>query len=164
MAILSCADMKPIETARGLSYYRMTGRSGTIGNRDDGMSRAKLLNLIQLPTQVRFYYPDVSVVCRPNLQTDSFQDEPVVLFEVPSRGIRCIDEGEKKDAYLVIPSPSIYVLIEPDSPAVVVFRRSGGGLVREVYEGLDAVLPLSKAPDALPVSSMKDRLGNRFGK
>src|SRR5262249_31647780 len=37
---------------------------------------------IRLPTQVRFYYPDVSVICRPNPQSDSFQDEPAALFEV----------------------------------------------------------------------------------
>src|SRR5947208_8824318 len=37
---------------------------------------------VQLPTQVRFYYPDVPVICRPNPQTDSFQDEPAVIFEV----------------------------------------------------------------------------------
>src|SRR5580698_10305724 len=29
---------------------------------------------IQLPTHLRFYYPDVSVICRPNPQTDSYQD------------------------------------------------------------------------------------------
>src|SRR5580704_12562062 len=40
---------------------------------------------VRLPTQVRFYYPDVSVICRPNPQTDSFQDEPAVLVEVTSR-------------------------------------------------------------------------------
>src|SRR5713226_8672303 len=54
---------------------------------------------IRLPAQVRFYYPDVSVICRPNPQTESFQDEPVVLFEVLSRRTRRIDEGEKRDAY-----------------------------------------------------------------
>src|SRR5262245_43140779 len=59
---------------------------------------------VRLPTQVRFYYPEVSVVCRPNPPTDSFQDEPAVLFEVLSRKTRRIDEGEKKDAYLTIAS------------------------------------------------------------
>ena len=52
---------------------------------------------IRLPAQVRFYYPDASVICRPNPQTDSFQDEPAALFEVLSRRTRRIDEGEKKD-------------------------------------------------------------------
>ncbi len=97
---------------------------------------------LRLLTQVRFYYPDASVVCRPNPQTDSFQDEPVVLFEVLSRRTRRIDEGEKRDAYLTIPSLSVYVLIEQETAAVVAFRRTEGGFVREVYEGLDAVLPL----------------------
>src|SRR5947209_2585120 len=47
---------------------------------------------IRLPTQVRFYYPGVSVVCRPNPPHDSFQDEPGVLIEVLSRKTRRIDE------------------------------------------------------------------------
>jgi Uma2 family endonuclease len=109
---------------------------------------------IRLPTQVRFYYPDVSVVCRPNPQTDSFQDEPAVLFEVISRRTRRIDEGEKKDAYLTIPSLSVYVLIEQDTAAVVAFRRTEGGFVREVHEGLDAVLPLGEVGTDLPLAEI----------
>src|SRR5881394_2037875 len=35
---------------------------------------------VRLPTQVRFYYADVPVICRPNPQSDTFQDEPAVLF------------------------------------------------------------------------------------
>src|SRR5689334_13975050 len=34
---------------------------------------------IRLPTHWRFYYPDVSVICRSNPQTDSFQDDGVVI-------------------------------------------------------------------------------------
>src|SRR5712692_6335754 len=75
---------------------------------------------IRLPSQVRFYYPEVSVICRPNPQTDSFQDEPVVLVEVLSRRTRRIDEGEKKDAYLKISSLDVYVLVEQETAAVVV--------------------------------------------
>jgi Uma2 family endonuclease len=99
---------------------------------------------LRLPNQIRFYYPDVSVLCRPNPQTDSFQDEPAVLFEVMSNRTRRIDEGEKKDAYLTIPSLSVYVLIEQETPAVMVFRRTEKGFVREVYEGLHSVVPLGE--------------------
>lgn len=74
---------------------------------------------IRLPTQIRFYYPDTSVICRPNPPEDSFQDEPVALAEVLSQGTRRIDEGEKKDAYLTIPSLAVYLLIEQETPAVV---------------------------------------------
>src|SRR5439155_3181988 len=59
---------------------------------------------VRLPTHVRFYYPELSVVCRANPPTDSFQDDPAVLFEVLYRSTRRIKEVEKKDAYLTIPS------------------------------------------------------------
>lgn len=109
---------------------------------------------IRLPRQVRFYYPDVSVVCRPNPQTDSFQDDPVVLFEVLSRWTRRIDEGEKKEAYPTIPSLSVYVMIEQETAAVVAVRRTEGGFVREIHEGLNAVLPLGEIGIDLPLGEI----------
>ncbi len=111
---------------------------------------------VRLPNQVRFYYPDVSVVCRPNSQADSFQDEPVVLFEVLSPNSRRVDEGEKKDAYLTIPSLSVYALIESASAAVVVFRRTEQGFVREVYDGLGATVPLPEIEAELPLAEVYD--------
>ncbi len=109
---------------------------------------------IHLPTQIRFYYPEVSVVCRPNSPNDSFQDEPAVLFEVLSRRTRRIDEGEKKDAYLTIPSLGVYVLIEQEMPAVVAFRRTEKAFVRELYEGINAVLPLGEIDTVLPLAEI----------
>ncbi len=109
---------------------------------------------VRLPTHVRFYYPHTSVSCRPNPQTDSFQDEPAVLFEVLSRHTRRTDEGEKKDAYLTIPSLGVYVLIEQETAAVVAFRRTEAGFVRETYEGLDAVLPLGEIGIDLPLAEI----------
>lgn len=111
---------------------------------------------VRLPGQVRFYYPDVSVVCRPNPPTDSFHDEPAVIFEVLSRRTRRADEGEKKDGYLSIPSMAAYVLIEQDSPAVIVFRRTEQGFVREVHQGLAAVIPLAEIEIELPLVDVYD--------
>jgi Uma2 family endonuclease len=109
---------------------------------------------VRLPSQVRFYYPDVSVIRRSNPPTDSFQDEPAALFEVLSRHTRRIDEGEKKDAYLTIPSLGVYMLIEQEVAGVVVFRRTDHGFVREVYQGLDAVVPLPEIELDLPLSEI----------
>jgi Uma2 family endonuclease len=106
---------------------------------------------VRLAHQTRFYYPDVPVICRPNPQSDSFQDEPAVIFEVISKKTRRIDEGEKKDAYLTIPSLSVYALVEQDTAAVVVFRRTENGFVREVYHGMDAVIPLGEIETELPL-------------
>jgi len=107
-----------------------------------------------LPNQVRFYYPDVSVICRPNPPTESFQDEPAVILEVLSRRTRRTDEGEKKDACLTIPSLAAYVLVEQASPAVVLFRRTEHGFVRELYEELDAVIPLREIETDLPLAEI----------
>jgi Uma2 family endonuclease len=109
---------------------------------------------IRLATQTRYYYPDVSIVCRPNPPDDSFQDEPAVIVEVLSRRTRRIDEGEKKDAYLSIPSLDVYMLIEQDAPLVTVFRRTEVGFVREVYEGIDAVIPLAEVDIVLPLADV----------
>ena len=109
---------------------------------------------IRLQTQWRFYYPDASVICRPNPQEDSYQDEPSVIAEVLSRKTRRIDEGEKKDAYFAIPSLSAYLLIEQETPAIVVHRRTPHGFVRQLVAGLDAVIVLDEIETELPLSEV----------
>ena len=47
-----------------------------------------------------------------------------------------------------------YVLIEQEMPAVVVYRRTKKGFVREVYQGLDAVLPLPEIGIDLPLAEI----------
>ena len=109
---------------------------------------------IRLPTQTRFYYPDASIVCRPNADDDSYQDEPALIAEVLSKRTRRIDEGEKKDASLSIPSLNVYLLVEQDAPLVTLFRRTEAGFVREVYEGLDVVIPLDEIDIVLPLAEI----------
>jgi Uma2 family endonuclease len=111
---------------------------------------------VRLPNQVRFYYPDVSVICRQNPQSDSYQDDPIAIFEVLSRGTQRIDEGEKKDAYLTIPSLCVYALVEQATASVIVFRRTNEGFVREVYEGTSAKLPLGEIETELPLTEIYD--------
>jgi Uma2 family endonuclease len=111
---------------------------------------------VRLHAHARFYYPDVSVICRPNPQSDSFQDEPAALVEVLSRKTRRTDEGEKKDAYLTISSLGAYLLVEQEMPAVVVFRRTDHDFVREVHQGLEAVLPLPEIGIELPLAEIYD--------
>ena len=111
---------------------------------------------VRLPTHWRFYYPDASVICRPNPQNDSFQDEPAVIFEVLSKATRRIDGGEKKDAYLTIPSLSAYVLLEQDSASAVVYRRTDQGFVPEVCTSLEATIPLPEINIELPLAEIYD--------
>lgn len=113
---------------------------------------------VRLPTHERFYYPDVMVVCESNAEGDTCQDEPVVIFEVLSRSTRRTDEGEKRDAYLTIPSLLVYVLVEQETPAVVMYRRCPTGFVREVHHGLDSVLSLGEIGVELPLNEVYEGL------
>lgn len=75
-----------------------------------------------------------------------------------SRSTRRFDEHEKKDAYLTIPSLAVYAMIEQETAAVVALRRTESGFVREVYEGLDAVLPLGEIGIDLPLAEIYERV------
>jgi Uma2 family endonuclease len=131
----------------GALHARLRGRRCRPFNSD---TKIRVL----LPTHVRFYYPDASVICRPNPQDDSFQDAPAAIFEVVSRKTRRVDEGEKKDAYLTIPSLCVYAVIEQETAAVVVHRRTEQGFVREVYQGLAGMIPLAEIETELPLAEI----------
>jgi Uma2 family endonuclease len=106
--------------------------------------------------RTRFYYPDVSVVCRENADGESFQDEPVVIVEVLSKAARRLDEREKKEAYLSIPSLGVYLLVEQETAAVIAFRRGEDGFDCETYDGLEAFVPLPEIGVDLPLSDIYD--------
>lgn len=105
---------------------------------------------------VRFYYPDAQVTCRPNPDDDVFQDHPIAIFEVLSNRTRRTDEGEKREAYLSLPSVAVYALVEQASPTVVALRRAGDGFTREVHEGPGATLPLPELSIELPLAEVYD--------
>ena len=111
---------------------------------------------IRLTNHVRFYYPDVSIICRPNPENESFQDDPVVIVEVLSDSTRRVDEGEKKDAYLSIPSLAIYLLVEQDAQTILAFRRTEQGFVREVYT--EGAVPLPEIGTELPMAEVYEGL------
>jgi Uma2 family endonuclease len=113
---------------------------------------------IKFPTHTRFYYPDGMVVCEPNPPESSFQDRPVVIAEVVSDATRRIDEGEKREAYLTIPTLTAYLIIETDRPRVVVHRRTDSGFIAEAYEGTDAVIPLEAIDAELPLAELYERV------
>jgi Uma2 family endonuclease len=109
---------------------------------------------IQLPSHVRFYYPDAMVVCQPNPDGDSFQDHPRVVIEAISESTRRLDLGEKREGYLSIASLASYWLVEQDQPTVVAYQRTEQGFERRVYQGLDAVVELTEIGCQLPLAEI----------
>lgn len=97
---------------------------------------------IRQASSTRFYYPDLSVVCQSNPPEETFQDQPVVIVEVVSESTRRIDEGEKRDAYLTIPSLDTYILLEQSSAAALVYKRGEQGFEKRIYSGIESQIPL----------------------
>jgi Uma2 family endonuclease len=114
---------------------------------------------IAYPDHTRFYYPDAMVVCRKNPELDHFQSFPDVVIEVLSESTRRTDMGEKKDAYMTIPSLKVLILIDSDSPGVTVYRRgSGGGFGAERYDGLEEVILLPEIGVELALGEIYERV------
>jgi Uma2 family endonuclease len=114
---------------------------------------------LEFADHTRFYYPDAMVVCDSNQPNDHFQDRPVAIVEVLSESTRRVDMGEKRDAYLTIPSLKVLLLAESDRPSVVVHRRqSQGGFVVELHEGLDAVIPLPEIEAQMALAELYERV------
>jgi Uma2 family endonuclease len=115
---------------------------------------------IEFPDHTRFYYPDAMVVCQSNPETDHYQSQPVVVIEVLSESTRRADLGEKRDAYLAIPSLKALLLVETDVPKVIVYRRKPeGGFSGELYEGLEAVVSLPEIEVELGLGEIYERVG-----
>ena len=121
--------------ATGVLFTQLRGQRCQVFNSDMKIR-------VRQSSGTRFYYPDVSVVCQPNKANDSFQDAPVVIVEVISESTRRTDEYEKREAYLTIDSLGTYILVEQTSASALVYRRADSGFDREVYTGLDAIIPL----------------------
>lgn len=113
---------------------------------------------IKLPNQLRFYYPDVQVVCEPNPPDDSFQDRPNVIVEVMSDSTRRTDEGEKLDAYSSIPSLEVYLLVDSMRRQVIAYQRTHTGFERFVYNGDEGCIPLPCLGFDLPVYEMYEQV------
>lgn len=114
---------------------------------------------IDLPEHTRFYYPDVQVVCDPSAGDARYQERPVVVIEVLSESTRRTDLGEKKDAYLAIPSLKALLLVESDLAYVLVYRRRPeGGFATEVHEDPEAVIPLPEIGATLPLADLYERI------
>lgn len=114
---------------------------------------------IEYPDHTRFYYPDALVVCQQNPATDHFQDQPVVVIEILSESTRRADLGEKRDAYLTIPSLKVLIFAESATPAAIVHRRQAeGGFAIEAHYGLEAIIPLMEIDASLPLAELYEQV------
>lgn len=75
------------------------------------------------------FYPDVFVTCDPgDLQTDVVFHAPTLVVEVLPERTQSYDRGQKFTWYRRLPSLQEYLLIDPDTRELQLFRRGADGL------------------------------------
>ena len=131
----------------GILHQRLKGKPCRPFNSDTKVR-------IKLATRVRYYYPDVMVICGAYSREESFHAAPAVIVEVTSKSTRRIDHGEKRDAYLTLPSLEAYVIVESGERKVTVWRRGEAGFSADVYSGGGAVVELAGPDIELPLDDV----------
>ncbi|MFN6402197.1 MAG: Uma2 family endonuclease [Planctomycetota bacterium] len=102
----------------------------------------------------RFYYPDLQVVCEPNLPSETFQDRPVLVLEVLSPTTRLYDLDEKLTAYTKIPSLQYYLILEQHQPIAILYRRCGSWFERLEFQGMDQSIDMPRVGLSLALSAV----------
>ena len=75
------------------------------------------------------FYPDVFVTCDPaDLRTERVFNAPTVVVEVLSPSTQAYDRGLKFTFYRRLASLREYLLVDPDTRELQLFRRGGDGL------------------------------------
>lgn len=90
----------------------------------------------------RFYYPDIQIVCEPNLPSESFHDRPALVVEVLSPSTRLYDLDEKLTAYTQIPTLKYYLTLEQHQPIAFLLRRKEDLFERLEFHGVEAIIDL----------------------
>jgi Uma2 family endonuclease len=109
---------------------------------------------IDVGSRTWMYYPDVTVVCGDNIIDKVYQDRPTLVVEVLSASTRRIDEGEKCDNYLQLPSLKTYIMLEQHFAAAIVHQRTTDGFQRTVYDDIKAAIPLPKINASLSLAEV----------
>lgn len=118
-----------------------------------------LLLRVRLKDDLRFYYPDAMIHCGDIDANARVVDDPTVIFEVLSESTARTDTGEKRMAYLTIPSLEAYVLVDSDRREVTVWRQRNGQWSPEVWTTPAATLEFAAAGCSLTVGEIYEGTG-----
>jgi len=106
-------------------------------------------------------YPDGYITCSPLVPGATVTSDPVVIFEVLSKGTARVDRVEKNREYRTIASVTHYVMLEQDEIAATVLERSGEDWISHLLGATDTLLlpdvgieiPLAELYEGLDLSS-----------
>ena len=135
-----------------LLYPQLRGKNCQPYNSD-------LLVRIAIGDDLRFYYPDATIYRGPVDETARVIDDPSVVFEVLSESTARTDTGEKRMAYLTIPTLEAYVLVDSADREVTVWCKTGGNWSPEVFTRPEDTLTFASADCSLSVGEIYEGTG-----
>jgi Uma2 family endonuclease len=103
--------------------------------------------------RLRYYLPDVMVVCSPRVD-DGYETSPCLVVEVLSKTTTGVDMWEKRLLYQSIESVEAYVVADPESPTLLVYRRDTTGEFAETKLGVNDRLVLACPPTDVAVADL----------
>jgi Uma2 family endonuclease len=113
------------------------------------------------PADDTLFYPDVFVTCDPqDLKTDMVFRHPRLVIEVLSDSTQAYDRGLKFAAYRQLESLEEYVLVDPGTRHVEVFRRNERRNFELIDQSGHAVLVLDSVGLRLPMDEVFDGLAD----
>jgi Uma2 family endonuclease len=96
-------------------------------------------------TDMRYVYPDLTVVCGEAIFDDDGETmltNPSLVVEVLSETTANYDKGQKYDFYRSLPSVQAYLMLEQDRAHAILHTRDKTGWHLEEYSGLETIVPL----------------------
>lgn len=124
-----------------------------LGNRLQGKPCRIHGNSLKIEVMGRIRYPDAFVTCGPVPRRSTVLREPVVIFEVLSRGTARTDRVVKNREYASTASVRRYVMLEQDAVAATVFERAGDDWIGHILAE-DAVLHMPEIGVELPLAEV----------
>lgn len=115
---------------------------------------------VSIPSELRFVYPDITIVCGPPaIDPRASQSEavtnPTVVIEVLSPSTQKYDRTLKFEYYRALESLKEYVLIASDEARIETFcRREDGSWAFRSWTGLEAQIPIESVRVTVPASEI----------
>lgn len=107
-------------------------------------------------------YPDALIDCGDRVRGALYAQQPVAVFEVPSRSTAWIEQSLKLRDYGATPSIRTYVLISQDEQRALVYSRDGQGRLgiqnAVLLEGTNAAIELPEFAVTLPFAALHEGL------
>ncbi len=117
---------------------------------------------VQVESYLKFYYPDVLVICGKPVFFQKRNDtivNPVLIAEVLSDSTEAKDRGEKMLAYRTLESLQEYVLVSQSKPIVEqYFKNTDGNWIHKATIGLKSIVTFQSVGITLSLEEIYQRI------